>query len=46
MPIGKGLDWRFNTVANEYDKWNPTYVPELYRDIFSYKEINQAMFLK
>lgn len=42
MPVIKGLEWTFNTVASEYDKWNPTYVPELYNDIFTYKEVNQA----
>jgi ubiquinone/menaquinone biosynthesis C-methylase UbiE len=42
MAIIKGLEWTFNTVANEYDKWNPTYVPELYNDIFKYKQINQS----
>ncbi len=41
MPITNGLEWTFNTIASEYDKWNPTYVPELYQDIFLYKEINQ-----
>jgi SAM-dependent methyltransferase len=39
MPI-PGLEWTFNTVAEEYDKWRPTYVPELYKDIFTYKPIN------
>lgn len=42
MAIIKGLEWTFNTVANEYDKWNPTYIQELYDDIFNYKEINQT----
>jgi ubiquinone/menaquinone biosynthesis C-methylase UbiE len=42
MSVIKGLEWTFNTVAAEYDKWNPTYVPELYEDVFAYKEINQA----
>jgi hypothetical protein len=23
MAIIKGLAWTFNTVANEYNKWNP-----------------------
>lgn len=36
-----GLEWTFNTVAEDYDKWRPTYVPELYKDIFTYKPINQ-----
>ncbi len=39
MPI-KGLEWTFDTVAREYDKWRPTYVPELYEDIFAYSNIS------
>lgn len=31
-----GLGWTFDTVAEEYDKYRPVYVPELYEDIFSY----------
>ncbi|QUH28713.1 class I SAM-dependent methyltransferase [Vallitalea guaymasensis] len=42
MPIIKGLEWTFNTVYKEYDKWRPTYVDELYDDIFAYKEINSS----
>lgn len=42
MPVIKGLEWTFNTVAAEYDKWSPTYVPELYEDIFTFKKINQT----
>ena len=42
MPIIKGLEWTFNTVYKEYDKWRPTYVKQLYKDIFSYKEINAS----
>ncbi len=26
MSVIKGLEWTFNTVASEYDKWNPTYL--------------------
>lgn len=40
MPIIKGLEWTFNTVYEKYDKWRPTYVQDLYKDIFTYKEIN------
>ncbi|WP_432667475.1 class I SAM-dependent methyltransferase [Wukongibacter baidiensis] len=42
MPIIKGLEWTFNTVYKEYDKWRPTYVKELYEDIFAYKKINSS----
>lgn len=31
----------FNQVSETYDKMRPTYVGELYQDIFNYKEINQ-----
>lgn len=39
MPIIKGLETTFNTVYHEYDKWRPTYLRELYDDIFDIKEI-------
>lgn len=42
MSVIKGLEWTFNTVAAKYDKWSPTYPPDLYEDIFSYKQINQS----
>lgn len=32
----------FNNIADEYDKWRPTYVSELYADIMSYSGINEA----
>lgn len=42
MPKIKGLETTFNSVYNEYDKWRPTYVKELYDDIFNEKEINSS----
>ena len=30
MPIIKGLEWTFDTVAAQYEKLRPEYVPELY----------------
>jgi hypothetical protein len=39
MAATKGLEITFNTVCAEYDKWRPTYVGELYNDIFIAKEI-------
>jgi ubiquinone/menaquinone biosynthesis C-methylase UbiE len=36
------LRLKFNEVASEYDRWRPTYVPELYTDISAYSGINQA----
>jgi SAM-dependent methyltransferase len=42
MPINKGLETTFNSVYNEYDRWRPTYVKELYDDIFVVKEIKPS----
>jgi SAM-dependent methyltransferase len=42
MPIIMGLETTFNEVAVEYDTWRPTYVPELYQDIFACKEIDDS----
>ena len=39
MAIIKGLEWTFNTVAEEYDKWSPEYVSELYEDLFDYQPL-------
>jgi ubiquinone/menaquinone biosynthesis C-methylase UbiE len=36
------LKLKFNEVAAEYDKWRPTYVPELFADIIKYSGINQT----
>lgn len=41
MGITKGLEMTFNSVYSEYDKWRPTYVKELYDDIFTKREISQ-----
>ncbi|MCM1237121.1 MAG: class I SAM-dependent methyltransferase [Ruminococcus flavefaciens] len=41
MPIIKGLEWTFDTVAQQYEKLRPEYVPELYEDIFHYKKIDE-----
>lgn len=40
MAAIKGLENTFNSVYEEYDKWRPTYVKELYNDIFNFIEIN------
>lgn len=42
MPTIKGLETTFNSVYAEYDKWRPSYVKELYDDIFDAKEINAS----
>ena len=36
MPIIKGMEWTFDTVASSYEKFRPGYVPELYRVLFDY----------
>ncbi len=32
----------FNGVAAEYDRWRPTYVPQLFTDITDFSDINQT----
>jgi len=32
----------FNGIADEYDKWRPPYVPELYTDVLSYSGLDKA----
>lgn len=41
MPIIKGLEWTFDTVASSYEKLRPGYVPELYTALFDYIPINK-----
>lgn len=36
LAVIPGLGWTFDTRAVEYDRWRPTYVAALYRDIFDY----------
>jgi SAM-dependent methyltransferase len=36
------LRFKFNEVADEYDRWRPTYVPQLYNDILDFKKIDQT----
>ena len=42
MPIIKGLEWTFDTVAQQYEKLRPEYVPALYEDLFSYKPLDET----
>lgn len=42
MSIIKGLETTFNEIYAEYDKWRPTYVSELYKDIMDFKQISQS----
>lgn len=36
MPVIKGLEWTFDTVAATYERLRPGYVDALYQDIFAY----------
>ena len=35
------LRFTFNEVTEEYEKWRPTYVPQLFADIMDFSRINQ-----
>jgi len=41
VPILKGLEWTFDTVASTYEKMRPGYVDALYQKIFSYLPIDE-----
>ncbi len=36
MPVMKGLEWTFDTVAKKYAKYRPGYTDDLYKMIFDY----------
>lgn len=40
MPVIKGLEWTFDTVASRYEKLRPGYTEELYKMIFAYVPID------
>ena len=40
MPVIKGLEWTFDTVASKYEKFRPGYTDELYKMIFDYITID------
>jgi SAM-dependent methyltransferase len=42
MPSILGNETKFNEIPADYDKWRPTYVPELYQDILDFKDINKS----
>lgn len=42
MPVIKGLEWTFDTVASTYEKIRPGYVDELYQRIFDYIPISES----
>ena len=43
MPVIKGLEWTFDTVAPIYEKLRPGYVEELYRTLFEYIPIDERV---
>lgn len=42
MPIIKGLEWTFDTVADKYEKLRPGYTDDLYKMIFEYIAIDNS----
>ncbi|MEA5040199.1 MAG: class I SAM-dependent methyltransferase [Clostridiaceae bacterium] len=42
MPVIKGLEWTFDTVASTYEKLRPGYVDELYHTVFDYIPIHES----
>lgn len=42
MPVIKGLEWTFDTVAGRYEKLRPGYPDELYKTIFDYISIGDS----
>ena len=42
MPINRGKEWTFNTVADTYEKIRPGYPDELYRKLFAYAPLDAA----
>ncbi|MBQ3048581.1 MAG: class I SAM-dependent methyltransferase [Oscillospiraceae bacterium] len=41
MPVLKGLEWTFDTIADKYEKMRPGYVDELYKTLFDYIPIGE-----
>lgn len=42
MPVIKGLEWTFDTVAAGYEKFRPGYTDDLYRTLFNYISIDSS----
>lgn len=42
MPVIKGLEWTFDTVAARYEKLRPEYTDDLYRALFNYINIDSS----
>lgn len=42
MPVIKGLEWTFDTVAARYERFRPGYTDDLYRTLFHYINIDSS----
>ncbi len=42
MPVMKGLEWTFDTVATKYEKLRPGYTDDLYKMLFEYIAIDSS----
>ncbi len=42
MPVIKGMEWTFDTVAARYEKLRPGYTDDLYRTLFNYINIDSS----
>ena len=42
MPVIKGLEWTFDTVATKYERFRPGYTDDLYRTLFHYINIDSS----
>ena len=42
MPVIKGLEWTFDTVAAAYEKFRPGYPDELYKMLFEYVAVDHS----
>lgn len=42
MPVIKGLEWTFDTVAARYERFRPGYTDDLYRTLFNYINIDSS----
>lgn len=42
MPVMKGLEWTFDTVAAKYEKFRPGYTDDLYKMLFDYIAIDSS----
>lgn len=42
MPVTKGLEWTFDTVVDQYEKFRPGYTADLYQTLFEYIAIGPS----